>query len=185
MISQEVAAGLAFAAAAGKGGGTLTVRGQDRDGTRRYADFESLQGRDFVRWVRKFGQAGELHLDLVPRGPGRDRPVVHALWVDSAPLRLLERFRPQPNLVVEHSEGAFALWQLSTPMRAASALDLLGGLAEVLDGDRRAVSLEYRARVPGTVEPHSGSAATAVFVDLKAHAPESLLRAVSGHRSAA
>jgi len=185
VISQEVAAGLLFAGAAGRGGGTLTVRGQDRDGTRRYADFGPLQGRDFVRWAARVGQVDELRLDLVPRERGRERPLVHVLWVDSAPLRLLERFRPRPNLVVEHSEGAFGLWQLGRPMRAARALDALAGLAAALDGDRRAVSLEYRARVPGTVEPHSGSAVTAVFVDLTAHSPEGLLRAVSGHRRAA
>ncbi len=185
MIPQGTVAGLLFATSVGHSRGLLDARRQDRDGTLGWDAFDMRDGQRFSRWVRKFGQTDELRLDLVPRGPGRDRPVVHALWVDSGPLRLLERFRPQANIIATHSEGAFALWQLSTPMRAASALDLLGGLAEVLDGDRRAVSLEYRARVPGTVEPHSGSAVTAVSVDLAAHSPESLLRAVSGHRSAA
>lgn len=137
-----------------------------------------------MRWVRKFARTDELGLDLVPRGPGRDRPVVYALWVDSAPLRLLERFRPRPNLVVEHSEGAFGAWQLSQPLRAARALDALHDLAAALDGDPEAASLDHRARVPGTLDG-SGAAVVAVDIDLRTHTPESLQRAVSARLEAA
>lgn len=182
VIHQETAAGLLFAAAGGNSRGSLGARSRDPDGTLHFATVDTREAQRFVRWVRRFGRAALL--DLVPRASGRERPYVHVLWVDSAPRNLLDRFRPAPNIVAEHRQGVLGVWQLSQPLRAANALDALAGLAAVLHGDPGAASLEHRAPIPGTLDS-SGAAVVAVEIDLKAHAPERLLRAVSALLEAA